>query len=327
MRRLALGSAKLHSVAFLHVGKAGGTSMDRAMIAAARRHGFTYHGNLHYDWNYILERFPQAHVLVLLRHPVQRAISQYHFSKQLSWTKGMKKYREGNINTFFEDFPTMMQVRNVWRDGEAATAWLTGTHVNGGNWVKSNESFSPATQARREERALWVRDMLLLAAGRLRRAFWVGTLEDIDNGMERLSQRLGLAEKLKFPHSNKRRSHSSSPQRPLSSDTNSEADEPTLETMRKLEDLMPMDMWVYRYAQSLIKHGDHASLPPFPEVHCMSTRYILRCDALSAMGKVYYHRPSGSEDVDARQLEVLGPNVDFKKYIMPFRFYDDTDYL
>ena len=75
-------------IVFLHIGKAGGTSFD-GMMGKALKGRKSYVGGMHFDWTYIMERFPTGDVVTMLREPVSRAVSHFNFMKKLSWTKGM----------------------------------------------------------------------------------------------------------------------------------------------------------------------------------------------------------------------------------------------
>ena len=75
-------------IVFLHIGKAGGTSFD-GMMGKALKGRKSYVGGMHFDWTYIMDRFPTGEVVTMLREPVSRAVSHFNFMKKLSWTKGM----------------------------------------------------------------------------------------------------------------------------------------------------------------------------------------------------------------------------------------------
>lgn len=78
----------IEKIVFLHIGKAGGTSFD-GMMGKALNGRKSYVGGMHFDWTYIMERFPTGEVVTMLREPVSRAVSHFNFMKKLSWTKGM----------------------------------------------------------------------------------------------------------------------------------------------------------------------------------------------------------------------------------------------
>ena len=65
---------------FLHISKCGGTSFDDVMSRVAKDLDRKYIGRFHFDWSYIAENFGlDASVLTIFRHPVDRAISHFHF--------------------------------------------------------------------------------------------------------------------------------------------------------------------------------------------------------------------------------------------------------
>ncbi len=143
--------SKQEILAFMHIGKNGGTSLRNALLGAQHTSGFKLQNlggvprkvpnapscacSKHYDWSYIQDIQKQGvkvAPLVMLRHPVQRAISHFHFAKTLAWTKGMK-IRTLSLSEYLKNPKEMLNTRGVWQDGQAAVSWLTGTHL--GNWA------------------------------------------------------------------------------------------------------------------------------------------------------------------------------------------------
>jgi len=59
------------------------------MMGKALKGRQSYVGGLHFDWSYIMDRYPTGEVVTMLREPVSRAVSHFNFMKKLSWTKGM----------------------------------------------------------------------------------------------------------------------------------------------------------------------------------------------------------------------------------------------
>ncbi len=55
--------------------------------------------------------------LVLLRDPIARTISHFHFAKQLAWSEGLK-IRKQNLTEYLNDPESMLETRNVWHDGQ-----------------------------------------------------------------------------------------------------------------------------------------------------------------------------------------------------------------
>lgn len=75
---------KSSPIMFLHIGKSGGTSFDGAMkqwIGQNRLPHNMYIGMKHFDWTVIKQRKSAVTAVTLLRNPVERAISHFHFMK------------------------------------------------------------------------------------------------------------------------------------------------------------------------------------------------------------------------------------------------------
>ena len=69
---------KSRPIIFLHIPKSGGTSFSNAMRPIIKRLRGYYVGAKHFDWSYV-RSIPKADVIVMLRHPVDRAVSQYYY--------------------------------------------------------------------------------------------------------------------------------------------------------------------------------------------------------------------------------------------------------
>ena len=140
---------KEEALAFMHIGKNGGTSFRTALLKAKHKAGLKLQNlatlsrqpfgnsgsNLvpcicsqHYDWSHIQQmqdRGVKVAPLVMLRHPVQRAISHFHFAQTLAWTRGME-IRKLSLSDYLNNPKEMLNTRGVWQDGQAAVSWLTG---------------------------------------------------------------------------------------------------------------------------------------------------------------------------------------------------------
>merc|ERR1712038_2099846 len=73
---------------------------------------------------------------------------------------------------------------------------------------------------------------------------------------------------------------------------------------------MPLDMWLYNYAKllfearwGLYKTGQYLEpdVPPFPKVHCQSTRYVLKCTE----PKIHYQWIVEDDTVNDAQAQLL----------------------
>ena len=105
-------------IAFLHIGKTGGTSIDatvepivRFLSKAPYRRG--YLGRIHFDWSYLKKAFYgyDVDVITMLRHPVDRAISQYYFHKSLPRQQTDYDFLNSTVESFFSNWTMMMDHR------------------------------------------------------------------------------------------------------------------------------------------------------------------------------------------------------------------------
>ena len=257
----------------LHIGKTGGTSLDAIGMELAKKVGYRYVGNRHFDWNGIGQSGSQGQdwdVVMMLRHPVSRAISHFYFAKTLSWTTGLKIRNQNFHEYLFDgDKQHLLDTRDVWQDGQAAVSWLTGTHI--GSWAGC-----PKDQVQiREKRAQNTTAMMHLAAERLQSVKWFGLLEDLDRSMELLQYAFHLDYRPNMRQLNKHQTKAP----PIVTAQDKEA----------LALLMPQDLWLYDYAKLLFearwqayKQNKPISLPPYPplpNITCISTRFELNCTA------------------------------------------------
>ena len=69
-------------MAFIHIGKNGGTSFDKTMKITTSKLKLEYHGNKHFDWTHIenlnFNSKKTVKPVVLLRDPVDRVISHFY---------------------------------------------------------------------------------------------------------------------------------------------------------------------------------------------------------------------------------------------------------
>jgi len=246
---------------FIHVGKAGGTTVDSFMSQTKQN----YIGYSHFDWSWVNMRWPQCPVLIVLRHPVQRAISQFYFSKKLSWTKGML-IRTQTIDEYFSDINEMMTTRGVWQDGEAGASWIAGTHI--ANWVKKDDRISIEKREETEKDSMY---MCTVIEQRLKKAYWIGITETLRDDMERLKLLINAKNSANILHN-----------------ANPHPNTIFKKTRKKIIALTTLDHWVYENAILLKKNRSH-TFTPCPTVHpCRSTRYTLDCAASSPYGKLNY---------------------------------------
>lgn len=198
-------SQKKAILAFLHIGKSGGTSFDSLGAHVAQEKGYKYVGHRHFEWSYIekLGTVGQTvDVVLFLRHPVDRAVSHFFFAKTLPWTHGMR-LRAQNLTQYVYDKVSLLETRDIWQDGQAGVSWLTGTHIASWAGVGKEEV------VQREEKALNATAMCHLAADRLEQVKWFGLLEDLNRSMLLLQKTFNLRKVPTMPHSNKGRDRKS----------------------------------------------------------------------------------------------------------------------
>lgn len=255
----------------LHIGKNGGTSVDRIGPSLAHQTNRLYipQGHMHFDWSFI-DKLPQdkaIDVITMLRNPISRAASQFYYAKTLKWTR-RRPIGHMNLEEYLNDTNEMMQTRTIWVDGQAATWWLTGTHIE--KWVNVDPS---EVEERERIYATNATAMCHLAADRLDQTMWFGILEDLPRSMELLQHALGLTEIPSLPKANANQiSH----------------EKPTQDEQEALASLMPRDLWVYEYGKRLFEARYQATKtgkfvqptrPPIPDTWtCTSTRSRLNCN-------------------------------------------------
>ena len=273
---------------FLHIGKNGGTSFDKVVRPIISKLGGRYIGNRHFDWSYI-DTLKNPDVVVLLRDPVSRSVSHFHFSRK----KRIFKMTSSTLIEYLHNPQDMLESRDVWQDGQASVMWLTGTHV--ANWV----GIKPHQIPEREIQSLDHEAILTKAAERINQTLWFGFLSDQDRSFEMLQAQIGYSQNIRLSKSN------------INPHSEISAEEEQI-----LKSLMPMDLWLYDYAKLLFearwKHYktgmyEDPELPPFPEPACKSTRFILACNKMSPIGPLY-HVWNISRDNTLTQVKLLPKN-------------------
>ena len=242
-----------NTIYFLHIGKAGGTSVDELLGNIFKCQHRTYVGEKHYDYSYIQQQIQikkeqqshlrggsfndkhseiEADVITFLRHPVSRAASQFYFSKMLPWAK------KQNASFLYQTFDDYLDTPNkTWFqpifDGESGSDFLTGIFpTSGGHWVASDGKETDEKIYLRQNKTA----ACLLAAQRLENTTWFGLLEDVDRSMKLLQITLGLDATPVLPRANKMQYL-----------------HPTEETKKKISKFVPKDIWLYEYAKRLFE--------------------------------------------------------------------------
>ena len=232
-------------VVFLHIGKTGGTSLENMLMDMCKNQGAcnyvskpVHEQNVdhpkHFDWTYVEQKYlknsADVKIFTFLRDPVARSISQFYYSKNLPWTKGMRLRRE-TLREFLDDDPGS-QNRMVVHDGEAGSWWLCGAWHSGG-YIMTDGKDSNEKRWLRTHRQKCARK----AADNLEATAWFGLLEDVPRSMELLQATLGLRFRPTLPHSNKGKKH------PPAGAAEKEL----------LTSLLQMDLWLYKFAQQLFE--------------------------------------------------------------------------
>ena len=130
---------------------------------------------------------------MMLRDPVDRAISHFYFHKHLPHAQADPKFLNMSLTEFLNDSKTMMRHRTIWFDGQAGVSWLAGTHTS--SWVKNklrdNTKTLIATKHLNEQRELQMFNISYVctkAADRLEKVIWFGILGDLKRSELMLSQ-------------------------------------------------------------------------------------------------------------------------------------------
>ena len=300
-RRIGRDDGKKNLV-FLHIGKSGGTSFDQTGRQLATDLKMKYVGKKHFDWSYIensvgggtsmtpaistvssnatdgnqgqqhkLRAKDQCQVLTMLREPVDRAISHFHFMKNQKWGGAIQNESLSHF-LFNTSKQHLLDIRDIWQDGQASVSWLTGTHI--ASWAQITKKEVPL----REQIASNYTRMCLLAAERLEQTRWFGILDDIDRSLELLQWEFSLSKRPEMKHQNQNKNRLNV--QPQNEDI-------TQIEMDALASLMPQDIWLYEYAKVLFeaRWNEYQTgvyiqpdKPPLPTSwSCTSTRFILNC--------------------------------------------------
>lgn len=264
---------------FIHIGKAGGTSVCHMLMSMFRRgqfHGKDYlrTGQNHFDWSYIqqrqrkmsrskqrLEEFDVstgADVMTWLRHPVERAISQFYYAKTNEWGQRLRKrgehppWMDQTIDEYMND--ANRTYTQPLSDGESGVRYLAGTWKDDTGWVSTSPNSDTKRYLRQNKTAA-----TLLAGKRLESTTWFGLLEDTERSLKLLQLTLDLDSRPTLQHQNRGK----------------KKDAASNLTRQKIESYLPQDMWLYDYARRLFearwayfaKKGKyvHPEPPPLPD--------------------------------------------------------------
>lgn len=181
---------------------------------------------------------------IMLRHPVQRAASHFHFMRSQTWTSD-SSLQKHDLATFLRqakdtgDWSDMMAFRGFWQDGQASVAWLTGTHI--AKWVESvpEKPWTDETKNLKEFFLVNHTQALQQAADRMDSIFWIGILEDMERSIELLEFQLNIERgTLRRMHLNK------------GTEKHGTVNDEAAELLRSL---VGMDLWLYDYGRAIFE--------------------------------------------------------------------------
>ena len=294
---------KSRPLVFLHIKHSGGTSFVTTVKPVMKKLKGVFVSAKHFDWTKekSAKNVPKSDIMLFLRHPVDRAISEFYYTKSYPWRE--KRPVQGqNLSSYLSDYKEMLETRYIWQDGRAGVSWLTGTMLD--KWAIGNRSqISDSEIEKREILSLNIVRMCMRAAKRLRQTFWFGLLDDPERSLELLSFQLKYPGQIKMRNvnpGNYKRNH----------ETVDSIDSGVREKIRKL---MPVDMWLYQYSKLLFEarwglfktgHYLEPEIPAFPSFKCLSTRFVLKCNDM-------HYLLHSTDETDRKQLKLLP--VDEKK--------------
>lgn len=254
-----------NTIFFLHIGKCGGTSVDGLFRRLTKKRTWfpkrKYIGNHHFDWS-IFEHRPfdpltNADVISMLRNPLNRAKSQFYYSKRLPWAI---KSNATFLRQTFDEYvmnPTGGYTQPL---ENTALMFLTGSYPPG-SFV---QTFNKDNKRRKEmDMNSNKKKFCQLAADHLDQMIWFGLLEEIPRSIRMLKLSLNMTDSaIEFPRANqgnKRYNETTSP-----------------EVIYRLESYLAMDLWLYDYAKvlfearwnytsGLVKVYKHPDRPPLPD--------------------------------------------------------------
>jgi len=305
------------SIGFLHCGKCGGTSMDRTLgplvESLSEREDNKYIGNMHYDWSYFdLFEKDSIEPIILLRDPISRSVSNYHFKKTIpsvarSTIPTYVKFMASSFDTFLEQPEVMVDFAHLWIDSFAGLSMIDGL-MSDDYYGTSTRQIYKDDKAKMEEvfrerelmrlNATW---SLNLAADRLESMGWFGILEKMEESEMLLSKYIG--KDIKMSHARK------------TVELTGQKNRASEEVLRKLHALKPLNLWLYEFANRLfdarvdfLKTGVYRrpERKPMPEMTCLCTRLIMYCPGGELDFWVSKKAPDGYEKNFWNYLSKLG---------------------
>ena len=291
-------------IAFIHIGKLGGTSFDRLGDTIAQQLHRQYYGWKHFGWSFVqhLQSLHGNHhhthpqhqhltgsdvnvdvdvdVVTILRNPIDRVVSHFHFARGLPWTRG-HVIRSNSLEELVTNPEKLVTLDTIFRSGS----------------MHFLADVASLNRTARDYYADHFEEECVLAARRLNGTAWFGILEDLDRSMKLLGHVYRLPTVPRLPHRNKaKQNKNSSPttwkvpsqDRRHSPKTDlSPYQETSSATRAILSLLIPGDVWLYEYAKLLFEaRWQHYQTgvyvdPPYPrfiDQECVLRNRFLKCN-------------------------------------------------
>jgi len=224
-------------LAFVHIGKAGGTSFDSWMGKNSRANAIG--GGIHADMSYIDAHVKgDPHILGFLREPAARSASNILYWNTLGYTKKWKG-RNMSLSQILNDTETLNMYSGAYQDGWGGVLWLAGLCPNGW-YVSTSPDGKNATEHKRRFDTVHSNPELAVkvAKEQLERFAWFGLIEQQAESMDMLEWQMDLKPSgLGLPKAN----------------VNAVRNAVTEEDLEYLRTLLPMDMSLYKYAKKLFE--------------------------------------------------------------------------
>lgn len=251
-------------LAFMHIGKAGGTSFDKTIkpplkkycgglinlrinnfpqhklinIESTKNKCYFLYNTKHFDFSPLQYLYPKISPISMIREPISWFFSMYYYTRTLAWTKELRIRKYDNIYNYFNDSLAMKETGIVWQDGNSAVNWFSGLNVHYGmsQLMKRNNLYS-YINTDRKRLEIWNNrsKVLKMAIDNYHKFIAVGLLEDLDNTINLMKYSLGI--NLQFKHANKNKRKNNN----IINDIN----------LRKIvSQYFPMDIWFYNYVKN-----------------------------------------------------------------------------
>jgi len=224
-------------LAFIHIGKAGGSSFESWMSHNGRKN--TIGRGIHADMSYIDAQVKgNPHILGFLREPAARAASNILYWNTLGYTRDWKG-RNMSLSQLLNDPEALEMYSGAYQDGWGGVLWLAGLCPNGW-YVHTNPDGQNDTEQKRRYDTVRSNPGLAvkLAKEQLERFSWFGLLKQRTEAMGMLAWQMDMGPSVPgLPNLN----------------VNAFRKTVTKEDLQHLRKLLPMDMSLYKYARELFE--------------------------------------------------------------------------